>query len=257
MSDFVVTLSTCCRNRAEHVKETFLKNLEDNQQEYVRFLLVNYNSQDDLDEWAREHLAQYIPSGRVLYVHEKTADRFKHAHARNVAIRACNSDVICNVDADNFTGENFGRWLRERYLDSTGKPMFTAWVKGAPSGDIFGRISFMRKHVIALGGYNEDLNYWGVEDWDIVKRAERAGLQGVQYPKRFEVKPVAHSQESRLDDGAQDSTRNSMRKSSQIQIAKFGTGDNPNAKGRWGKATVEVNWKRTVELPLEGGETLP
>lgn len=257
MSDLTVTLSTCCHNRSEHVKKTFLKNIEDNPEPYVRFLLVNYNSQDDLDAWARDVLTEYIQNGRLLYVHEKTAKRFKHAHARNVAIRACNTDVICNIDADNFTGPGFGSWLHQAYLDAGDKPVFTAFGKGSPCGDLFGRISFRVKHIKALGGYNEDLNTWGVEDWDIIKRADRVGMLCTSYPKEFNTEPLTHSQATRLQGTEFESPYDAMEQSAEMQLAKFGTGNNPNAKGQWGKAAVEVNWKRMVELPLSAGEILP
>jgi len=257
MGNLTVTLSTCCYNRAEHVKQTLLKNLEDNQQDFVRFLLLNYNSQDDLDEWAREHLGRFIASGRVLYLHEKTADHFKHAHARNVAVRACTSEVICNVDADNFTGPDFGRWLRQVYLDNK-STAFTAYGRdrGAPCGDLFGRISFRVRELIAIGGYSEDLDMWGVEDWDIIRRAERVGLKKVTYPERFDVKPLLHTQEARVSGAGYATPAESYTESANRQLGQFSTGQSPNAKGRWGKATVEVNWKKTVELPLSAGEEL-
>lgn len=251
-----ITLSTCCRNRTEHLKQTFLKNLEDNPQDYVRFLLLNYNSQDDLDDWVRSELSDHVESGRLLYVHEKTAERFKHAHARNVAVRACNTDVICNVDADNFTGTGFGEWLYQMYLDAADRPVFTAWHRGCPAGDIFGRISFRVRHLIALGGYSEELNQWGVEDWDVIKRAERAGLECIDYPNKFEIPAIPHEGTTRIYGTGYGTPLESLEASAKMQMAKFGTGQSPNAKGAWGRATVEVNWDRTVDLPLTAGETL-
>jgi hypothetical protein len=258
MGGIRITLSTCCRNRADHVKQTFLKNMEDNQQDFVRFQLLNYNSQDELDEWAREHLGKYIASGRVVYLHEKTAERFKHAHARNVAIRACTTEVICNVDADNFTGKGFGQWLRQVYLDNDPAPVFTAYGvdRGAPCGDLFGRISFQVPHVVALGGYSEDLNFWGVEDWDIIQRAERSGFQRITYPKQFDTKPVEHSHDSRVSGTEFKTPQEASQKSNERQLGRYGMVDVANAKGRWGTATVEVNWKKSFELPLSARESV-
>jgi hypothetical protein len=254
-----VTLATCCHGRAEHVKETLPKNLHDNQQDFVRFLLVNYNSDDDLDEWAREELSKYLASGRVMYVHEKTAERFLHSHARNVAVRCCQTDVFCNVDADNFTNSGFGRWLSKLYADHPGEAIFTGYggERGAPCGDLFGRISFRLKHLCALGGYNEDLNSWGVEDYDVVKRAEQAGFMLKTYPERFDTKALKHSKNSRVAGTGFDSPLSAMQATERMQLGKFGMEQMPNAKGQWGRATVEINWTRTVEVPLSAGERLP
>lgn len=260
MSELTITLATCCRNRTEHLKKTLVKNLHDNPQAYVRFLLVNYNSQDDMDEWVRDKLMKYIPSGRLLYVHEKTVERFKHAHARNVAVRCCQTDVFCNVDADNYTGPGFGRWLREFYLSAKPHAAFTAYgghQRGSPSGDMFGRISFDTRALIALGGYNEDLNMWGVEDWDLIQRALRAGYVQGCYPKEFDTKPVEHSGKSRTLGTDNALPADSIKASAGVQLGKFSMHQAPNARGGWGKAHVTVNWDREIELPLKAREVLP
>jgi len=259
MPELTITLATCCRNRTEHLKQTLPCNLKDNPQDYVRFLLVNYNSQDDMDEWVRSELMQFIPSGKLMYVHEKTADRFKHAHARNLAVRCCQTDVFCNLDADNYTGPGFGQWLRKFYLDQT-KAAFTAYggrCRGAPSGDMFGRISFQTKALLALGGYNEDLNVWGVEDWDVIYRALQAGYAQGEYPTEFDTKAIHHSNKSRVVGTGQDSPRKTMEKTAKILLGKYSMQQQPNAKGQWGKAHVTVNWEKEVELPLKAGEQLP
>ena len=255
----LITLATCCCNRTEHLKQTFLKNMEDNQQPYVRFLLVNYNSQDDMDEWAKVELMRYIPSGRLLYIHEKTAERFKHAHARNVAVRACQTEVFCNVDADNYTGPGFASWLREFYLGQT-KAAFTSYggqVRGSPSGDMFGRISFQTKSLIALGGYSEDLNTWGVEDYDLVQRALQAGFIQGGYPEEFDKQKVIKHQGTLRVEGTQYiDPKSSMEATAAAQQAKFGLEQQPNAKGAWGKARVTVNWDHEVDLPLAANQVI-
>ena len=261
MDDITITLATCCRNRADHVKTTLPKNIKTSNFPYVRFMLVNYNSQDDLDEWAREELIEHIESGRLLYIHEKTADRFKHAHARNVAVRCCQTEVFCNVDADNFTGWGFVEYLSDVYLEHRNKPVFTAYGggtgRGSKCGSLFGRISFRVKQLVALGGYNEDLNQWGIEDYDLSMRGGQAGYKRVSYPEAFDINPLPHAQHLRIEGTDHSSTLASLRESEELHLAKFGAGMVPNAKGQWGKATVEVNWKRTVELPLSAGEVLP
>lgn len=241
------------------MKLTLPRNLADNPEPYVKFMLVNYNSQDDLDEWAHEEMAEHVKSGKLLYVRERTAERFKHAHARNVAVRCCQTDVTCNVDADNFTGQLFGAFLHKVYTEAGDRPVFTAYggKRGAPCGDLFGRISFRVRHLVAVGGYNEDLNTWGVEDMDVIKRAEMIGMIKMNYPPEFDTKPVEHTAEMRIEGSPYPSMSASFKASEKLHMGRMAVAPNPNAKGHWGVAKVEINWTRVVELPLKAGERLP
>lgn len=249
---------TACRNRLHHLVETLPKNLEDNTQPFVKFVVLNYGSEDDMDRWMQDKMAKYAPSGRLTYLHLEGAKKWKHSHARNVMIRACETDIVCNVDADNFTGPGFGRWLSGFYAEQEGK-VFTGYgpPEGCPRGDFFGRISFLRKHLLALGGYNEDMNSWGAEDWDIIKRAEGVGLRRHTYPKEFWVEPITHSNVERVRGTEYDTTHAAHVDMVRRHAGKFAMGNmTPNARASWGMATVRVNWKKVVELPLGPKETL-
>lgn len=260
MSNPTVTMMTACHNRVHHLKETLLKNLEDNPQPFVRFVVLNYNSEDDMDAWMQAEVAQYIPSGRVLYIHEQSADGWKHSHARNIMVRAAGTDIVCNVDADNWTGVGFGKWLSALYQKHIGKQkIFTGYgpPEGCPRGDYYGRVSFWRKHLVAMGGYNEDMNTWGAEDWDIARRAEAIGLKRVAYPKEFWVEPIGHTNAERIVGTVYDNVGESHVDMLRRHAGKFAMGMmTPNARGSWGVATVRVNWKKTIHFPLGPEETL-
>jgi glycosyltransferase involved in cell wall biosynthesis len=103
-----VSLCTVCKNRAHHYKKTILKNIHDNiHDSNVEFILLDYNSQDDLEEWVRDNLQDYIEMGVVTYY--KTFDPlyFQRSHSRNMVFRLAKGDLICNIDADNYTGYSF------------------------------------------------------------------------------------------------------------------------------------------------------
>lgn len=249
---------TACRNRLHHLEQTLPSNIEDNPQPFVKFVLLNYSSEDEMDEWVKEELARFIPSGRLTYVHLETAEHWLHSHARNVMVRCANTDIVCNVDADNWTGPGFGKWLSNFY-GRYGDKVFTGYgpPEGCPRGDYFGRISFWRKHLVALGGYNEDMNMWGAEDWDILKRAEGAGLIRHTYPKEFWIEPISHSNAERVKDSKYEMTRDAHTDMIKRHAGKFAMGNMaPNARAAWGVANVRVNWKKVARLPLGPKETL-
>lgn len=255
-----VTLMTACRNRTHHLMQTLPSNLEDNPQEYVKFVVLNYNSEDEMDGWVKEEVARYIPSGRLTYVHEQSATRWQHSHARNIMVRAARTDIVCNVDADNWTGPGFGKWLSGIYAKYQGhEKIFTGYgpPEGCPRGDYYGRISFWRTHLVAMGGYNEDMQIWGAEDWDIVKRAEAIGLKRVPYPKEFWIEPIGHSNADRIMNTEYGSVGEAHADMIRRHAGKFAMGMmSPNARGTWGVATVQVNWKKVVHLPLGPKEEL-
>jgi len=115
----VVSLCTVCKNRSAHYKATILKNIADNIHDpNVEFILLDYNSEDDLEEWVRHNLTEHIESGIFTYYKTNEPEYFHRSHSRNMAFRLAKGDILCNVDADNFTGYSFTNYLRECFMKS-------------------------------------------------------------------------------------------------------------------------------------------
>src|SRR5208337_3794663 len=116
-----VGFCTTCKGRAPHIKETLPANLRSN--EAARFILVNYNSPDQLDDFIRkEHMAD-IDSGRLSVYRFTEPGPFRMAHAKNLAHRLAireGADILVNMDADNFAGQGFDRYVVEQLTDASG-----------------------------------------------------------------------------------------------------------------------------------------
>jgi hypothetical protein len=197
--------------RTHHLKETLLQNIKDNLPENpgdpaVEFVLVDYNSKDGLKEWieSNKDLKPYLDNKTLVYARYPDAKHFHHAHAKNMAHRLATGDVVCNLDADNFTGKGFARSLADKFADGKSAivhPAFKA-LKGVSlelSG-AFGRIAMLRKDFLALGGYSETRfnKGWGSEDTDLIRRALAYGLNPRPIFEKAFLKVIAHGNEERL-----------------------------------------------------------
>lgn len=184
-------------NRLDHFSKTIQQNLLDNGSE-TEFVVLDYNSEDGLGDWVQTNLIQYIKSGRLVFYQEKTAKAWRPSHSRNVCALQATGDIICNVDADHFTGIGFDKACRELL------PRNSPAIACAPSilrfinGSTHGRIAMWKNQFKAIGGYDEELIYgWGAEDNDIFRRCRAAGYEVRHFQPKW-LRHINHGEEERL-----------------------------------------------------------
>jgi hypothetical protein len=176
LNKYSISFCTTCMNRFFHLQKTFLKNIHDNEKyPHVEFVLVNYNSQDGLHTWAQKTLPPYIEKGIVNYYHTTTPEHFHASIAKNLAHKVANGKIVCNLDADNFTGKDFAFYLNYK-MQALGESALLH-VKKAPYWGTEGRIVLMKKDFMTLGGYDESFGPIGHQDHDLIDRAKAYGLQ--------------------------------------------------------------------------------
>lgn len=175
-------------NRLSHVKKTLIRNIEHNlSYPDVEFVLLDYNSSDGLESWVRDTCQKYMESG-VLKYHRTTKPRHFHmAHAKNMAHGLATGDILCSLDADNFTNKHFAffiNFIHEKNKDCVG---VSAWGNHKKSrlSDFGGRIVISRENFKRVGGYDENFIGWGYEDLDFKQRAVDLGLKMVSVPLYF------------------------------------------------------------------------
>src|SRR5690349_9158200 len=102
--NFAISFCIVCMNRLHQLEETLLQNIKDNEgYDNLEFVVLNYNSQDGMDEWVREHLSDYISIGKVNYYKTSEPTIFSHSHSKNLMFKLAKGDIVCNVNADNYT----------------------------------------------------------------------------------------------------------------------------------------------------------
>ena len=65
--NYKMSFCIVCMNRVHQLKETLLKNINDNgDYDNLEFTILNYNSLDGMDEWLKENMQIYLSSGKIV-----------------------------------------------------------------------------------------------------------------------------------------------------------------------------------------------
>ena len=183
-----ISFVSTCKGRLFHLRKTLPQNIKDNA-DYpnVEFVVLDYNSEDGLQEWIFENFQADIESGRLKYVHYPEPKHFHMAHAKNLGHRVSTGDVICTIDADNYTGKGFAAYLNKQFTARKGIYCRAAKHirRELPDTGLGGRIALRRSDFLTIGGYNEEMGLWGPDDTDVAKRLQNIGLQEIEIPRRY------------------------------------------------------------------------
>ena len=188
---------TVVMNRLHHLKQTLPRNLADNNLATTRFLVLDYNSTDGLQEYILEHFHDELQSGKLEYHRYEHAKYFSHSHSRNLAVKLTDAVYICNIDADNFTGQNFDHYLQLKFSHHP-RAVVSALSNPQQVYGAFGRMAARREDFIAVGGYDEDFLGYGFEDYDLVSRLQSYGLEKVLIDSPVYLNTVYHDNNDRV-----------------------------------------------------------
>ena len=224
---------------------TLPANLEDNAAYgALEFVLLDYNSPDGLGRIVQDSWMPWIESGRLTYARTTEPQWYSMSHSRNVAFRLARGEIVCNVDADNWTGAGFAAELNRLANLHPERAVFT---KGRRL--LRGRIAFFKQEwEDLLGGYDEELLGYGHDDRDLVARAEalsfHAAYFGGQYVSRLRT-PAAERVANMHDKSwkrSEDTNRRLSETKIQAGILKA------NAGCRWGAARLVKNFTEEIHL---------
>jgi len=242
-----ISFCTTCMGRLHHLRETLLKNIKDNEENpNVEFVVLNYNSPDGLDSWARENLKEWVASGKVQYYRTEEPRYFKNNHAKNVVHKLATGDIVCNIDADNFTGKGMAEFLVKTFKE---KPQRVVIGDDLLQSDATGRIALLKEYFMRLGGYEEDFNGWGFEDRDLCGRAVMCGFEKVFIRDRSLLGSIAHSTEESVKYMApefQNPAMTSQRNRNIYPLFWRFFRVRANRGRSWGRARVQKNFKEEI-----------
>jgi len=195
-----LSFCTTCMNREEHLRRTLPRNLRDNR-EYpdLEFVILDYNSRPSLEKWIREKFPEELASGRIALYRTDEPRFFEMAKAKNLAHSLANGEVVCNLDADNYTGKDFAFFINAAIAEdkkAIGVHQGRGRLFSPHLGDCGGRIFLSRNEFLASGGYDEKFHGWGFEDVEFVARIRCRGGHLKDIPKRF-LGALSHSDRCR------------------------------------------------------------
>jgi len=184
-------------NRLHHLKETLPKNIKDSlSYGNVEFVVLNYNSKDEMEEWIQEEMVQYIDMGILKYFKTNDPNTFLRSHSKNVAARCASGEIICNVDADNYIGIGFTEFINEMFNKYDN--IFVATDINNSPRDCVGRICVKGTDFHNVKGYDEYMKGYGFEDEDLKFRLEKSSLKRIEINDFNFLKAINHDNIERI-----------------------------------------------------------
>lgn len=203
-NEFSISFCTTCRNRLEHLKLTLPENLEAcSNLPNIKFVLLDYTSEDGLGEWIRKNYSHHLASGKLEYYRTENATFFHRTHSRNLAFKVASTDVICNVDADNYIGEGFAEFIAEQFslasdIFLTTIDFYKTQKNHVVQGDVLGRVCVKKDHFLAVRGFDERMEQYGFEDYDLTNRLEMSGLKRTFITNQGHLRYLSHENDLRF-----------------------------------------------------------
>lgn len=198
---YKISFCITCMNRLKHLKRTLKRNIKYNK-DYpnLEFVLLDYNSADDLQNWVLKNFKKELADNTLAYYKTTKPQYFHMANAKNIAHNLASGDIVCNLDADNYTGKDFAFYINQLAQDSldvigihrNDHRFFPSHIS-----DCGGRVFLSKNNFIKLGGYNEKFKGWGLEDVEFKKRADILGLKFIDIPRIF-LGAITHNNKLRV-----------------------------------------------------------
>jgi len=235
---YKVSICTTSMNRLYDLKQTLIQNIEDNSDyQNLEFVVLNYNSSDDIDSFIFRECGKYIERGILNYYKTEEPKFYSMSHARNIAFKLATGDIVNSIDADHFTNKGFAQKIN-LIANTTGKE--TVFVKSRQRNR--GRISMFRDDFLKIGGYDEEIKDYGFEDEDLLARSRKLGFKVIRYGGEFcsivpthKIHPVNNYENK---DWRYTQDRNAILSLYNLSCGKF----EANLGKKWGKALVTKNF---------------
>ncbi|WP_295715630.1 glycosyltransferase family A protein [Mucilaginibacter sp.] len=194
MKHYQISFCIVCMNRLHHIQKTLLQNIKDNEAySPTEFILLNYNSGDGLDEYIQAHFKKEIERKKLIYYKNPAPKYFHRSHSRNIAFRLAKGEIVCNLDADNYTGKGFSAYINEEFNRQE-----NIFLSSSLHPDVTGRVIMRRGDFLSLGGYDEKMADYGFEDYDLISRMERKGLTNIHIKENKYLNAISHSKSERV-----------------------------------------------------------
>lgn len=99
------------------IQQTLPQNIADNMEDKdkVELVLVDFGSQDGLQEWIADNFEKEIEEGFLKYYYTEELPYWHASIAKNTAHYLASHDIVVNLDCDNYTGPHGGVFLLEKF----------------------------------------------------------------------------------------------------------------------------------------------
>lgn len=173
-----ITFCTANKGYTKYLKQVYKNNLDVASDEKYNFVLLNYDSPDDMEQWVRTELRDYIRTGKLIYKVKQNLPIFNMAKSKNLSHSYATGDYICNLDADNILTTEFLEWM-DKLIDT--QPPFITHGSSHGAG---GRVIVKRQDFITMGGYNENYELYG-DHQELIRLSIDFGLIPIMVPEEI------------------------------------------------------------------------
>lgn len=186
-----ISYCTTCKGRLWQLKQTLPENIKLTTDD-IDIVLLDYHSDDGLEEYIKNNYQEYLENGRLKYYKLMTPiDGFDMAFAKHVVHMLAKGEVLFNLDADN----HIGNTIEEMQNLPDGKILIPRIVNGTATARC-GRVGISRSDYRRIGGYDVEMLGMQNDDGDLVHRAWINGLR-FQYSTDHSI-PIAQSPEEKM-----------------------------------------------------------
>ena len=169
-----ITYCTTCKGRLWQLKQTLPINILSTS-DTVDIVLLDYQSEDGLEEYIKSEYNEYLKDGRLKYFKlVTTIDGFDMAYAKHIAHMLAEGELLFNLDADNFIGSTIDE-MRDLPRD---KILIPKIINGTATARC-GRVGISRLNYLRVGGYDIEMLGMQNDDGDLVHRCWIGGLRFV------------------------------------------------------------------------------
>jgi GR25 family glycosyltransferase involved in LPS biosynthesis len=170
---------TTSMNRCADLKKTYLDNIKLGTSFFGKqceFILLNYNSNDEMDEWvAHSNFGKYC---NFKYLKTTKYQHFNMSVAKNIVGNNAVGSVLCWLDSDSKLTSDYVDKMNSVFEGkSSGQFLSVEYNKSNPG--TCGRIACFREDYLEVGGYDESFEGWGYEDIDFTKRLQMISCKKV------------------------------------------------------------------------------
>ena len=159
---------TACMDRLHHLKKTYLYNISQSKSISncdVEFILLNYNSSDNMDKWVKQNTQNL--DVEFKYLKSENAKYYSPSIAKNILGKNATGDLLCWLDADNYTETEFVKFVRNSFDNNLDQIMKVTWSQS--NAGTVGRIVCSKANFMKIRGYDESFVGWGYEDVDFIE----------------------------------------------------------------------------------------
>jgi len=239
-----ISFCTTCMNRLNDLSKTLIPNILDNiDYPNVEFVLLNYNSSDELEQWVQKNLMSYIESGVLVYFKTTEPEYYSMPHSRNVAFKAATGEIVNSVDADNYTHKGFAAIINRM---AECRKRWAVFAKGKKA--IHGRIGYYKNEFLDIGGYDEGLTGYGFDDHNLLYRAMCMGFRlmwwGNKYFARIKTDKINVMVNMKEKDWRKTERRNREISMDRLKKRELIA----NIDHHWGKAHLIRNFSEELEI---------